>query len=315
MYDKVKLWLDASLMGGTTPNQVAAFLTDGKEQTDIATGEVKAKGRLSNLQISVCPNSVFVVGSLSKFLYGNNIYTLDRHSTQEALTKLQDTLHLKLNEAKVIGLEFGTNFLMQHPVNKYLDKMGALSRFLQCRFASTSLYYIPRGKKKYRVLCFYDKGAEEKAKGMTLPKRYEEANWLRYEIRYEGRLSYYTGFPKVEASTLTTQEFYRLMVEKWQDFYFSVSKINQIKTNIMEEIKTVKDAREVFFARLLNQSDPKQIGEFVDELKECHVFTDKKYYTRLKRDIQKISNKASVTETDELIKELDDDIRNVGYYL
>lgn len=313
MYDKIKFWLDASLMGGTTPNQVAAFLTDGKEQTDMTTGEVKAMGRLSNLQISVCPNGVFIVGSLSKFLYGNNICTLDRHSTKEALTKLQDTLHLELNEAKVLGLEFGTNFLMQHPVNKYLDKMGELSRHLQCRLDST-LYYRPRGKKKYRVLCFYDKGAEEKAKGMTLPKRHEDANWLRYEIRYEGRLSRYIGFPNVEASTLTTQEFYRLMVKKWQDFYFNISKINQIKTNIMEKIKTVKDAREVFFARLLSQSDPKQIGEFVDELKECHVFADKKYYTRLKSDIQKISNKASVTETDELIKELDDDIKNVGYY-
>lgn len=302
-------------MGGTTLDQVAACLSDGKEQTDLSTGEVRAFGRVGNLQVSVCSGGLFVVGSLPKYLHGNNIYPLDRHATEEAITKLQDTLHTKMSEARVTELEFGGNFWMKHPVSQYLDRMGAMPRLLQCRFPPATLYYKHGGKNKPKEICFYDKGAEEKAKGMTLPKGFEEANWLRYELRYKGRLPHNIGFPKVEAATLFQKDFYRLMVQRYQDFYFSIQKINQIKTNIMDEIKTVRDAKDVFIARLISQSTTNQIAAFLEELKEAHVFADSKYYTRLKQDLQRISRKANVTETDTLIRELDDDVRNVSCYV
>jgi hypothetical protein len=38
-------------------------------------------------------------------------------------------------------------------------------------------------------------------------------------------------------------------------------------------------------------------------------------YTRLKKKIEKVLNKANFTMSDELIKELDDDFRNIGAYV
>ena len=83
----------------------------------------------------------------------------------------------------------------------------------------------------------------------------------------------------------------------------------------MNEIKTVSDAFDVFVARLINQSDQTQIAVFLEELKEAKVFGDRKNYTRLKKKIQETATKASVTTSDELIKELDDAIKNVGAYV
>lgn len=83
----------------------------------------------------------------------------------------------------------------------------------------------------------------------------------------------------------------------------------------MSEIKTVSDAFDMLVARLINGSDQTQITAFVEELKEAKVFEDRKNYTRLKRKIQEVATKAGVTTSDELIKELDDEIKNVGAYI
>ena len=83
----------------------------------------------------------------------------------------------------------------------------------------------------------------------------------------------------------------------------------------MSEIKTVSDAFNVLVARLINGSDQTQITAFLEELKESRVFDDRKIYTRLKRKIQEVATKAGVATSDELIKELDDEIKNVGAYI
>lgn len=88
-----------------------------------------------------------------------------------------------------------------------------------------------------------------------------------------------------------------------------------MKTNYKDEIKTVNDGYDVFVARLINQTDKSQIGNFLEELKDAKVFEDRKNYTRLKKKIENVASKANVTVSNELIKELDDDIKNCGAYV
>ena len=83
----------------------------------------------------------------------------------------------------------------------------------------------------------------------------------------------------------------------------------------MSNIKTVKDAQEVLMALLINQGDQEQIKAYIDSLKEAKVFEDRKNYTRLKNKIKEISNKAGLIMPDDLIKELDNEIKNTGAYI
>ena len=83
----------------------------------------------------------------------------------------------------------------------------------------------------------------------------------------------------------------------------------------MSDIKTVSDAFNVLVARLINQSDKTQITEFLEELKKNKTFEDRKSYTRLKKKIQDVATKADISVTDELIKELDNEVKNVGAYI
>ena len=311
MYDKVKLWA----MRASGMPDVSQFLTRAKEQTDTQTGEVCTFGSLEGLKVSIYTGGISIIGSLPKFLYQNNIYPLDRHSTAQAIEKLSDSLHLPMADAKVTGLEFGRAFVMMHPVENYLSKLGDMPKLLRYHFDVGTLYYKPRGRQQPKMFAFYDKKADAAAKGMVLPAGFENANLLKYEMRLSGRLPQQIKVPDVTASTLSEKSFYRLMVKRYQESYFAISKLNQVKTNVMSEIKTVSDAYDVFVARLINQSDQAQIAAFMEEMKGAKVFEDRKSYTRLKKKIQEVATKAGVTVSDELIKELDDEIKNVGAYI
>ena len=83
----------------------------------------------------------------------------------------------------------------------------------------------------------------------------------------------------------------------------------------MDNIRTAKDAINVFFARLIRQTGQDEISEFVTELKQNGTFNDAKYYTRVKKQLQDIAATISEENTNENIRELDDAIRNAGEYL
>lgn len=311
MYDKVKLWTARTR---ATPD-VSKFLDKAKDQIDHETGEVCTFGSLEGLKVSIYTGGISIVGSLAKYLYPNNIYPLDRHSTAQAVEKLSDSLHLSMDDAKVTALEFGTQFVMMHPVENYLSKLGDMPKLLRYHFDVGTLYYKPKGKQQPKIFAFYDKKADAAAKSMTLPDGFTDANLLKYEMRLNGRLPQQLGVPEVTASTLSDRSFYKLMVKRYQENYFSISKQHQIKTNVMNEIKTVSDAFDVFVARLIAQGDQTQIAGFLEELKDAKVFNDRISYTRLKKKIQEVATKAGVTVSDELIKELDDEIKNIGAYV
>lgn len=317
MYDKVKFFVDRSIIGSQYTN-ISSHLENAKSETDIKTGEVKTKGTLNGLSVGVVGGGVFVEGSLPKYHYGSNIYPLDRNSTKDCIECVSDTLGFDMRGANVIDLEFGTTFMMQHKVSAYLAKLGQMSRLQRYNFNSDTLYYKGKGKSKQpRVYTFYDKLADCKAKHLAYPSDFEDKNLLRYEMRLKGRLAKQIGVPEVRASTLYDREFYRELVRRYQDSYFAISKINELKPNVMKEIKNVSDAFKIFVARLLSQTEQpqSQIDAFVNEIKAAGVFEHDIYYIRLKDKLNEIATKDNFTVSNELIKELDDAVRNCCAYV
>ena len=314
MYDKVKLWIDRAIVGDQYPT-IANYLSEARQETDLQTGEIKTFGNLDGLKVSIYTGGLSVIGSFPKYLFGSNVYPLNRHTTAQAIEKLSDALHLQAIEADVTGIEFGTNYLMKHPVAAYLSRLGVMQRLERVQVTSNSIRYEGKGKQRPKVFAFYDKIEDAAAKRMECPKDLQGANLLRYEIRLNGRLPYQLSVPYVKASTLYELSFYRTMVKYYQDCYYSISKLNQIKMNVMNEIKTPTDAFNVLVARLISQTDQSQIAGFLEELKQAGVFEDRKNYSRLKKKIEEVATKANISVSDELIKELDNEIKNSGAYI
>ena len=158
---------------------------------------------------------------------------------------------------------------MANPVECYLSRLGDMQRMLRYHFEEGTLYYKQRGRTQSRVIAFYDKIAEANKKGMEIPRGFDNANMLKYELRLNGRLAQRLNVPYVDASTLSDKDFYRSMVKRYQETYFSISKSNQISRNDMSGIKTVQDAYDTFVARLMAESGEGQITAFMDELREA----------------------------------------------
>ena len=315
MYDKIKLFVQRN---SGTPD-ISGYLDEAQEQTNIRTGEVNVFGSLEGLKVCMYVGGYSIIGSLAKYMYQSNIYPLDRNTTAQAIEKLSDSLHLDLKEADVTGVEFGTQFLMKKPPQVYINKLGDMPRRKRLLCAESTLYYTGTGsqqrQRQKQVLCFYDKKADAAAKGLIMPQGFERSNLLRYELRLNGRIPHQTGRHTVTASTLSDREFYRQLVTMWEDNYFSISKLNGVKQNVMNEIKSVKDAKAVLFARLLSQSGKDVITDYLEELKQNNVFKDSKYYTRTKNALLEIGNNPKMAVSDEDIKELDNEVKNVGAYI
>ncbi len=314
MYDKLRFWIDMAVVGGQAQT-IANNLDRAHTHIDCQTGEENVYGSIMGLKVSIYASGVSVVGSLPKFLYGSNIYPLDRHSTADAVAKLSDTLHVDANKANVTSLEFGTTFLMKKPVADYLPKLVSMPRLDRYSFNTSTLYFKGKGRNPSKVFAFYDKAADIKDKGMMCPEDLKQANLLRYEMRINNRLAAQLGLRRLKASTLAEKPFYRQLVKRYQNNYFSIQKLNQMKANAISGIRTVKDAYDVLVARLITESDNNAIKSYIDELKAAGVFDDRKNYTRLKSKLQDVASKADFTVTDDLIKELDNDIKNCGAYV
>lgn len=311
MYDKLKIWVDRGIVG----NQISAIpncLADVRSITDYQTGEVREYGNLDSLSVSVYSSGVSIVGSLAKYYLSDNLFTLNRRTTQEAIERISDCLHVDIAAAKITSLEFGTHFTMCNPVPEYLVLLGEVPHLRRCRYTDNTLYYRSKGKREYKVHTFYDKAEEATTRGIVkLPPNLTGANLLRYELRYNNNLPKQLSTKEVTTAMLYNENFYSSMLQRYSDVYFSINKTNVLKTDIMSEIKTVGDAYEVVIARLINQTGHEEIETFLSELKQAKVFDHPIYYTRLKKKLKDVAGKVSLTETNELINELDEKIRSV----
>ncbi|MFR9556113.1 MAG: hypothetical protein SNH99_01855 [Rikenellaceae bacterium] len=310
MYDKLKLWVDRDVIGDSMP-QISSYLDGCKTVYDNTTGETRVYGSLDGLKVTTNIGGVSIIGSLAKFYHNNNILPLDCASTELAMEMLSDRLHIDVNSAKISSLEFGTHFSMIEPVPRYIDLLGESPRLRRLRCTDNTLYYRSKGKNEYKVHTFYDKRAEVLKQGGVMPIDIDDENLLRFELRFNRQLNQQLNVSDLRGATLYDEAFYQAMVARYCNTYSSINKKRDLKTNIMDKIGTVTDAYEVLVAHLLNNANQDEITAFIEDLKRSKTFADPKSYSRLKAKIKSVASKVDLTETNDLIKELDTKIKEV----
>lgn len=239
---------------------------------------------------------------------GGNLIPLNRHTTEEAIKKLSDALQINLEDARVSSLEFGANFVMRYKPSEYIARMGEMPRRQRYTFNVDTLYYRHKGKEQPDTFCLYDKNSDAKAKGMPIPQGFEDKNLLRVELRLNGSLAKQMGVPEVKASTLYDRAFYNKIRCRFINTYFSISKINKLNTNFVENIRTPKDAVDGFLGLMLAKAGQgmQEIDAYLEELKANQVFSERINYKRTRDALYKAASKAKLSSKDELVAELDD---------
>jgi hypothetical protein len=312
MYDTFKSWINRAEASNLTASTLC--LTDAKETVNRDTGEVWTCGNLDNLKITVSMASVSIKGSLAKFLLPDNTFTLNRHQVKEAIEKLSDTLKIDISEAKITRIDVSTNFIMQYEAQRYYSVLGLCTHFNRVQATNNTLYYHSKGKDQRRSMVFYNKAREVSDRSGIIPDVFKDENLLRYESRWNTRLPQQLKECEVTGRTLYDERFYKKIVTLWADNYFRIEKQRNINIDAMDKIKTVSDATDFICAVALQKLPPDEVQNILEDMKQQKVFSDSKYYTRLKKKLKDISGKTDVTEANSLVKELDTEIKNVLAY-
>lgn len=313
MYDTVNMWMDRVEAGRGFEGAAALTLSNAKETVNRETGKVWTSGNIEGLRVLIGTAGVSVKGSLAKFHLTDNTYTLTRRATMEAVCNLSDLLRLDMNKAKVTRIDVAANLIMRHPPERYFDVLGGCRHLDRLALADGTLNYKNRNKDTRKALIFYDKIRETEQRGGVIPDVFRGSNLLRYESRWERRLPRQLKEADITASTLYDSRFYCKVIDLWSENYFNIEKVKAMRSEALSDIKTVSDLTDYVCAVALQKLPPDEVRNILDEAKRKGIFDNRLYYTRAKKRLKDIAGKASVTETCELVDELDGAIRQSVY--
>lgn len=308
MVDNVKLYLQRC----RDMPSVAPFLDSGSQRTDIDTGEVSIYGSVSNIMVSQTFGGYYIQGSLPKYLYGNNVCQLTRKDIGTAIEGLSDTLHIPIQDADVTGIEVGANICLSKMPSAYIGLLGDMPRMKRVMLGD-SLYYRGSGKAFPKQYYFYDKKQEVKEKGGVMPVGLETANMLRYEMRLYRHLAKQLGIQELKASTLQDRAVYRELVNRWLDGYLSINKITDMKEDGLKSVSSLKDAKEMFLARLISRlGGSSVIEEFITDLKtDSGMIGKRDAISKTKRELYRLA-RLKGGSVDDVVNELTDNIRLIA---
>lgn len=319
MVDTLRLRLDVADSSGADLLSTANYLTTHRNTADEDTGERWMSGTLGTFKVTANTGSIYVEGSLPTILFPSNARILTRREVGEAIESLSDQMHLPMKEARVMRLDCAYHWTMTKPVPEYLERLGELSRWNRKPVAN-SLYYN-KGERKTQnngirytnSLCFYNKSRQCTDTKKDVPQVYENSLLLRYECRWLINPSKQFGVRELKAKNLSEKPFYSMMVRKWGDYYFSITKSRRGAFNF-DGVRDVRGAKNWLLGYLLSHTNASSVDEVLRAMKERKVFSDAKYYTRLRRDLREQIQKVGKECENDLIRELDSCVRSVLAY-
>jgi len=306
MFDNVNFWIDRVELSGASPYDAQRHLSDITERQNEKSG-YSCSGKLKNYSVYVSENGISLKGSLAKSYYGDNLHTLTRRDTKQAIEELSDNLHLNINAARVTRLDVSTIIPTKRPPADYYSYLGNKPYFERLQSTPDTLYY----NNHQRQIIFYDKTKEAAAKDVQIPEILQNSNLFRYELRYIKRLGKQLK-TDLTAAKLYDVEFYRSVIQCWHGEFKTIQKIKN-QSFMIDNINTAKEAETALFAALLQEKGQSIINEYLAELKAKNVFKERQRYSELKRKLNTILE-APTGQKNELIKELETAIFDIARY-
>ena len=271
-------------------------------------------------------------GSLSKFYHRENMTPLSFGEVSKALDKLGDAFSLRLHNAKVLSLEFGSSFMVKNPACEYLQLLGNRKYFKRMVFYSLtgkleSVTYCQKKRrskfiaydkvaemnKNLKQLGFFDsikfegfnKNIEMKDKRHRIPDLYRGTNVLRIEHAIkEGRIR--EIFHKdLTAYDLATSKVYHELQRQFWGFYKSISKAGRgvfIDPACMG--KRTSPQYQKLVLEQLRQLCPNEY-DFMLQDSQALDFLPKHTLSRIRAEGRGNSQDYSISHANELIAELD----------
>ena len=286
--------------------QIPARLSNVSEHN--YTNGLVIAGELGNMRVTVNENGIKIKNSLTKYFIDSNIHNLNRKHIEEAIQYLSDELCLPVQKATVTGLDYAKNIFLKNDVTHYLPYLGDISRYNRYQSKRGINYKIAN-----RELAIYDKIAEMKSHREHVPPIFEGRNVMRIEKRYRNKLASYFNMPVVTAANLYEEGFYMQVLKDWLNDYNRIGKLNNTLID-MSGITTKKELYSMGVLALVQLQGGevaaiKQVAE-----RQSKGELTKKQALDLRTAIKSSSRGSILSKDNELIKELDEKVREAVCY-
>lgn len=194
-------------------------------------------GHIEKMSVMVNGATLSILGSLSTWNRGNNIYGIEFKDIKNAIDSLGKCLGVPLDKAIVKRIDVGQSFKMDFLPHLYYPSLYHLNKFGRSDLKVTSLYFGKKSKKEdggNLALVFYDKNAQLRKKGDSYPLVQKSLNLLRYEFRIKDTKTYFKR--DIRCFELFSADFYRYMIHLWYSMYCDIDK----RLEILEELYNPK---------------------------------------------------------------------------
>lgn len=305
MIDSIKLWISAEELKSIDLMAELPLKLNGISTTiDDKTNRTIIRGYLNSLCVIVTVNGVTISGSLSKYYYGNNMYTLSFSEIKSAFKMIENQLGITIEKGRVQRLDISENFIVDNPVHNYYPYLGELT-YYERQEVNNGIYY--NGSKQ--TILFYDKVHERKVKREKVLDCYIDKNVFRYELRFEHRLGKLFDRKALYVSDLIDALFFSELVKRYMDQF---QKIYKHKSLVHYSELQINDRSQ--FWRQIKLRGIKELGgesvllQLVKQARKDKSFKNSMHATRIIQEIKRLYMNNPFTEANSLVKELEQKI-------
>lgn len=268
-------------------------------------------GWLGNMMVSFNWKGLYLEGSISRFFYGDNQYSLNFFTLREAIDKLSNELGIDFYSAKVLKVHIAENLMLECNVRDYFSVLGNKSRYDRSVLRNGIKYFAGNIE-----ISFYNKIKEVKKNGREVLPVFEHKNVARLEYRF---LSHSTIAELLKVKIVTLEELvanYGKLIGRWVEAFQSIHKIHS-KISIDTNIFAVKNGLEKYV--MINGIEALggilEISEFIERGKRAGYF--KKYgnvSSNLLNKFKKLSSTPLLTTPSNLADELERKVNLIKFY-
>lgn len=289
MLDTIKLFIPGVERKPEVIDGLKERLVDATLFYNDKTGNGVA-GHLRNLRVSLNCYGLFVEGSVPKYVYGENFTSPTLNDVKLMLDEVSETLGEDMYKASVTRLDIAKTLEVEQQPNSYYPYLGNSKYLKRLRQDDDSIVW----KNNSRRLQMYDKIAEAKAKGNSIPGEWQGKYALRFEVRYLKDLkSQFSGSDLHGEDLINSDFFHQELSKRWSDAYHSIEKLgDDIELGVAKTKGQVSKQLEIIGAKSLGHE---KLMKLVDDLKKASI----KESSRLRSHI------ASLLQTGSLPRHLD----------
>lgn len=273
--------------------------------TKYSNSTTSHQGKLENLKVNYNEYSISIKGSLAKYYYGNNFNTLTKQETKDAIEMLSDDLGINISNSSISRLDFSTNLNTTYKPTIYYPFLGTLTRFNRL-VQPSSIYYNQSSKR----LLFYDKTKWAKQTRNHIPNEFIGEHLLRYELVINKNINRFFKKDKVLLKHLCEDYIFRTLLNAWKEYYNKIEKQTSKSIKIMtDNIQTPKDLDTALLQALIKQVGFEEVDKVIELLKAKKTFSQKEYYSRMKRKYRAMTK--THIDSEDIILEINKKVNEV----